>query len=1414
MKYSFFKRLKWPGLRGIPLGLVVFIAQGLGLNKAYAHQLQVLEDSPRQLKLELKLDPIHSGKQFKSLQEFMEACQKCVPSSKAGEPNRPYYPIQVVAEKEPSINYVIDKSQSLFVKVNPKPVPISKSPTEEVYEKDLQLYKKANALTPVISTQKKMRSLPVYTVLLPLASWDESKSKWNWVTDVTWSLRYKSNNPTPVNLNIPKNMEQSLANPIGAKSQIKNLGLNSLRKIGTRQAINIKGPLVKIQIGDREVEGQLEDGYYKLTYQEIRAADKLRGTKNFTFGNSINSISMYAGVERRPSEIPEGLPHGGNLIEVPIRVVDVNKDGTFDDEDYIEFFAHGTSVWNELSWDSLATFPIHYELDVNPFSFYNYYYLDFKSGAGKKLETLESLSVEGSTKTSSYTYLHRQKEFQLGTCAYGHYDTETGKDWYWVANTKECDVSYSGKANLTSNQLNFDKNMFVDYATGSTSYFGFYRVPSTRNNNFVLNLGDNTGSYISPDVNLNGSYYMLDGSITENDFSVVWNDITRGYGFDGYTVIYMREHNFSGEPFYLFPDVFDEKVSWKITGSNFEVLKIEEGIGVGWLNVNGSGVFTDIATKGLSTKYYIYSKGISQEIKAENLFYEKPIPDGALSGLSNTPSGNTEYLIISPDSLINQALELKNYRNNEGNFKTSVVRTEDIYRHFSSGRVSPVAIRDYLRWLYFKGANSTPDSSLKHVLLFGDGHFDYRNIYAEMVDIAEENIEPNFIPPFEVGYNASDDYYTYMDDEESVTKNGSASDFALGRIPVSSDGEAAAYINKIKVFNDPAQFGTWRNKFLSTADDDFQRNAGNCDIDPIREGHTNDARVMNELVLATDPAKITDNVYLLNYEANFANSKPEAAQDLLIKLNKGVIAANYIGHGSDQVWADEGLFVTKKAVPKLSNKGKTGLITSFSCTVGRFEKFTSDGLSETLISLPEVGALSTVSATRESLRGPNIALATGFFRRVFELEPNGGGKTLGDALLEAKSSSNNFENNQKYALFGEPVETLRKKQLNVKLTKSPTSIRAMDCGVMQGTVSGGSGEGYVHVDVFGANSTKLVPGRECDIGDSRPSKDQYLDVNGPLLFSSTVPFSNGKFSLDYVFNDRIPFGDSAAYIKVYAWDKNRPMEGGYFKDSLLVAGEANSCDMESTEGPQIIISGCERSQTSLADFDKKISLPIPYCVEIVATDSTGGVFVTDRPDEGTTVEVWDLNNSEQLAAPVQPRLSEDEFTRKSFKWEFDNSWKPGQYLLKVRAQDGFGNMSTRELEVTLKNEDFLSVYKVFNVPNPIKEDGTCFYFGGIGKQNSGNFGEEDANFNAEIKIFNQSGYLVKQLKNVSARINISAGKEECKIRGAWWDGNDFYGKRLGNGIYYYQVKVKQNFSSSNGIETKSSQRKNTLVISR
>jgi hypothetical protein len=685
------------------------------------------------------------------------------------------------------------------------------------------------------------------------------------------------------------------------------------------------------------------------------------------------------------------------------------------------------------------------------------------------------------------------------------------------------------------------------------------------------------------------------------------------------------------------------------------------------------------------------------------------------------------------------------------------------------------------------------------VVLYGDGHYDYRNLR----NASLRNPLPNHVPPFnwddELNNNfannpmSTDDFFAVLDGGEYWT-NGLL-DVSLGRLPIQSREEGQAYLDKVKLYEDPKSGGDWRGRITLTADDHIQRGAPN-NLDQV-PGHTNDSEELGGAALSRESGMRFDKIYELDYPFNASYLKPEATQDLLNSLNRGTLFVSYFGHGAFNQWSDEVLLQTNDALSRLRNSGKNFMVGVFSCTVGRFEKILDEGMCEQFVKQKEFGAISGLCGTRETYPSPNKDLGKLAVSRILHVE-NGQSPTLGDAVLFAKNSlDNGFQlNKQKYALFGEPVVMIRRPALQMNLEQWPDTLRALECGGLKGRVEGGSGNGSVNIRIVSGDIKKSYP-----LNEQFGVPDQSADKRGQILFERTVAYKNHAFSTEYFIPKQVPFGDTTAKIQLFAWDAEKPMEISHAVTGLSIQGTAvgGACAVDKDgRGPRISVTGCNVKESGEIDFPDRVKISLPYCLQIEVRDSTGGVMPGEGPDEGTTVELVGVKE------PFHPQPGVDDLYRKTYQMTLQrNEMAPGEYMLKVSARDGFGNLGARQLRLQVSDDSTLRFVKAFNAPNPVKRAGTTFYFSTTLPVEEGEalVAPRVDRVRFDLRIFNQSGHMVQEFRNVLSG----------EVR---WDGRDAWGRSLANGVYFYQVTARWDESQGSPGGAQKSSLRNILVLSR
>jgi hypothetical protein len=344
-------------------------------------------------------------------------------------------------------------------------------------------------------------------------------------------------------------------------------------------------------------------------------------------------------------------------------------------------------------------------------------------------------------------------------------------------------------------------------------------------------------------------------------------------------------------------------------------------------------------------------------------------------------SNTADYLVIAPRELLDAATSLADYRKAQG-LKTMVVDQEDVRDEFSHGISTPYAIRSFLRHAVtvWRGAP-------RYVVLAGKGNFDYKDIMG---------LGGNLIPPLMVrtdhGLFASDNRLADVIGDDGVP------DLAIGRLPVVTGEEFLQYLDKIRAY-ETASVGPWTSRVLMLADNP----------DRVANFPAESDRLSSYLPSGYQPERI----YLS--ELTVADARERLWQAWM----SGVAHVHYIGHGGLDRLAEEAL-LTSADVPALDNGNRLPIVTTMTCTVGRFAIPGFAPLAEELVQKTNGGAIAVWAPTGLSKNGQAAVLGEQFFIAAFQNR-----QTLGEAIvgalheLAARGASRTML--EIYQLFGDPA---------------------------------------------------------------------------------------------------------------------------------------------------------------------------------------------------------------------------------------------------------------------------------------------------------------------------------------------------------------------------------------------------------
>jgi uncharacterized repeat protein (TIGR01451 family) len=348
------------------------------------------------------------------------------------------------------------------------------------------------------------------------------------------------------------------------------------------------------------------------------------------------------------------------------------------------------------------------------------------------------------------------------------------------------------------------------------------------------------------------------------------------------------------------------------------------------------------------------------------------------------PANRADYVLVAPDMLKDAAQVLADYRTSRG-IGTKVISLEEIYDTFDDGFPEPVAIREFLRY-----ARSHWSSPPRYAALVGRGTWDYWDRMG-----AGDNLVPPLLAGTPNGLVASDVALGDLSGDDGIPE------IAIGRIPVLTSQQLLDYVAKIEAY-EGAPGDAWQYSVLMAADNPDAAGAFPTDSDDV--------------AAIVPPDHVVDKVYLTSY------TPAEAHQAIRDTLDAGVAVFNYIGHGSPNQLADEGI-LTNSDVGLLANADRLGVFLAMTCSVGNFAIPGYPSLGELMVLKRDGGAYAVWAPSGLSENDLAVRLDKGFFKARFV----DGETVVGDLVtrgLGELTVPGSMPHRFMYNLLGEPVDRM------------------------------------------------------------------------------------------------------------------------------------------------------------------------------------------------------------------------------------------------------------------------------------------------------------------------------------------------------------------------------------------------------
>ncbi|MBQ4450009.1 MAG: type IX secretion system sortase PorU [Prevotella sp.] len=733
-----------------------------------------------------------------------------------------------------------------------------------------------------------------------------------------------------------------------------------------------------------------------------------------------------------------------------------------------------------------------------------------------------------------------------------------------------------------------------------------------------------------------------------------------------------------------------------------------------------------------------------------------------------------DMVIIIPTSqkLLKQAQILAKHHADHDGLNVRIVPADELYNEFSSGTPDVSAYKRYMKMLYDRSDSLHAPKSL---LLFGDCTFDNRMLTSELKSESPDDYllcyesENSFSS---VDCYVSDDFLTYLDDEEDISTFAGLPDIGVGRFPCITETEAAVLVDKTINYTLNANAGPWQNTIMFLGDD------GNNNI------HMNDVNDVAEQTIDNHPGYYVRKVYWDAFKrtaSSTGNRYPDATSIIKQQQNNGALIIDYAGHGSPTSISHEIVLSIKDFA---SFKGPNlPLWVTASCEIMPFDS-NEETIGEKALLNPEGGAVAFYGTTRTVYAPQNKKINSAFMEYVLTYDKNGKPITLGEAQRQAKNYlvKNGIEttkNKLQYSLLGDPALSLALPTYTAVIDNingiavegdSLPQLRAGDKVSIKGHIelAGSKAENFSGTLDAMVRDTKETIRCKLNNTTSEGADTAFVFTDRKnTLYHGTNKVENGEFTFTFAVPKDINYADGTGLINIYAYD------------ATLKASAHGACNRFTVNG------------SNIAENDS--IGPSIYCY-LNSEDFTFGGEVNSTPFFVAQISDKDGINASGAGIGHDMMLIIDGDSEKSYNlndnFTFDyESYTSGQtyyalpalsegkHTLKFRAWDILNNSSTTTLDFVVKKNIQPNIVDVYATNNPARESTTFVV--------AHNFC--GAELNLEIDIMDTSGRLLwSASERGTATTNTIAYK---------WNLTTDSGARLNTGIYLYRIKLSSNGSS-------------------
>ncbi|ARV15098.1 type IX secretion system sortase PorU [Polaribacter sp. SA4-12] len=1026
--------------------------------------------------------------------------------------------------------------------------------------------------------------------------------------------------------------------------------------------------------------------------------------------------------------------------------IEGENDGSFDNSDFILFYAKGPHDWIVNTTTNTAK---HRQ---NIYSDEAYYFITVSNIDGKRIQQKTPLTTNATTQISTFNdYTFYEKE-EISLFA-------AGTQWFFnddfnIENTQSFKIPFP-------NAL-ADENISIKVRGVSTSVASSSMAVKI-NGTDIYNL---SFSSVNP------------SSLTKANTSERTANIKNSSNVIDVSIVYDNGGNPSANAYLDYIEVVGKK-QLIADGNQFSFRSFEQANAANTIEYqieNNTNIFQvwdvsnsidpkNITNEDTSSNFIFKdNSGVLKEyvVLNQNDYYTpNSLQNGRILNQDLHAIKDINYIVITNSELSSEAQRLADYHQTNSNLTTKVVVLDAIYNEFSSGSKDITGIRDFLKHVYT--TNSSEEKKLQYVCFFGDTSYDYKDRIAGNNNIVPVKLSEN---SFNLASSwVTDDFFVMLEDNEGTMNSSHTIDVASSRIPVSTVSQAKDVVDKILTYYTKTSIGDWRNTITLLADD---IDASGEEV--IEQG----VETIADEIRVNKPIFNVNKIYADSYvQENSSGGEryPEVKSAITNAIEKGTLVFDYFGHGGEDGFASEKI-LEKPQIQSFNNPNTLPLLITVTCDFSRFDNPSRITAGELTLWNASGGAASMITTTREVF----ISVGQRFNQELIRilLEFNNEDLTIAESLMKTK---NEFTNTQKFFIyhFGDPAMKLAVPQPNIRITKMNgkdisqplDTLKALSKVSFEGVVVDDSN--IVLSDFNGSLSTTAFdkPIDKTTLDNDGFGVKMTFDTQDSKLFRGKSTVENGSFKFDFIVPKDIKIAYGKGKLSFYA-ENGEIDKAGYNFD--IVVGGINENAPDDTVGPEIRLY--MNDESFIEGGNTNVS---PNLIAVLSDPS--GINTSLTAVDHDIVGVLDGDNTNPIILNDFYQTELNDFTTGKVNYKL-RDLAVGPHTLKIKAWDTYNNSSEATLNFVVVSDAILNLENVLNYPNPFVNY-TEFWF---------NHNKPNETLEVQVQVFTVSGKLVKTInQNVVTTGNLA--------RSITWNGLDDFGNKIGKGVYIYKLKVKSTSSN-------------------